>query len=72
MGYSNLLAELRQIGEPTVLRKRTHIAFQGEVPRYAYYLLDGAVKAYVISADSASSLAEPISQDSSVLLRDAS
>lgn len=51
MKYAKLLTELKQIGELTVLRKKTHLAFQGEVPRYAYYLLDGAVKAYVITSD---------------------
>lgn len=58
MGYSKLLAELRQIGELTVLRKKTHVSFQGEVPRYAYYLLDGAIKAYVITADGSQAIVD--------------
>lgn len=51
MSYSNLLAELRAVGEATTLRKKSHLAFQGEVPRYGFYILDGAVKAYVITSE---------------------
>lgn len=51
MSYSNLIEKLREIGDSVVIRKKAHIAYQGEVPRYAYYLLDGAVKAYVIASD---------------------
>ena len=51
MKYPELLSALREIGEPATLRKKAHVAFQGEVPRFAYYVLDGAVKAYFISGE---------------------
>lgn len=51
MSYSNLLEKLRQVGEPVVLRKKNHVAYQGEVPRYGYYILDGSIKAYVIDSE---------------------
>lgn len=51
MKYPELLAAVKDIGEPKTVRKKSHVAFQGEIPRYAHYVLDGAVKAYFISAD---------------------
>lgn len=51
MKYPELLAGLREIGDSVTLRKKSHVAFQGEVPRYGYYVLDGAVKAYFISSE---------------------
>lgn len=56
--YPQLLTSLRGIGEPRVLRKKTSIAFQGEVPRYAYYILDGAIKAYVIGPDGSQTIVD--------------
>lgn len=51
MGYPKLLEQLRHVGDQTLLRKKSHVAYQGEVPRYGYYILDGAVKAYTISGE---------------------
>lgn len=51
MKYPELLAGLKDKGDSVTLRKKFHVAFQGEVPRYGYYILDGAVKAYFISSE---------------------
>lgn len=51
MKYAELLTGIKQFGEPRTIRKKSHVAFQGEIPRYAHYILDGAVKAYFISGD---------------------
>ncbi|OYX43789.1 hypothetical protein B7Y94_01055 [Candidatus Saccharibacteria bacterium 32-49-12] len=58
MHYPKLLEKLREIGESTVIRKKSHVAYQGEVPRYAYYILDGSLKAYVISPDGNETIAD--------------
>ena len=64
MSYSKLLDRLRKVGESVVIRKRSHVAYQGEVPRYAYYLLDGSVKAYIIAADGSEIIADIYSKHS--------
>ncbi|MBP6037762.1 MAG: Crp/Fnr family transcriptional regulator [Candidatus Saccharimonas sp.] len=46
-----LLAHLRTVGKLTLYRKDSSIFFQGEVPRHAIIILDGAVKGYTISPD---------------------
>lgn len=51
MSYPKLLEQLRHVGDQATLRKKAHIAYQGEVPRYGYYILDGAVKGYTIGGD---------------------
>ncbi len=51
MSYPKLLEQLRKVGDQTLLPKKAHVAYQGEVPRYGYYLLDGAVKGYNIGPD---------------------
>ncbi|MFZ1258586.1 MAG: Crp/Fnr family transcriptional regulator [Candidatus Saccharimonas sp.] len=47
----HLLGRLRDIGTPALYRKGAGIFFQGEIPRYAVIVLDGATKAYTISKD---------------------
>lgn len=44
-----LLGHLRSVGTTKLYRRGSSIYFQGEVPRYALYILDGVVKAYTIS-----------------------
>lgn len=58
MSYAKLLEQLRHVGDQVTLRKKNHIAYQGEVPRYGYYVLDGAVKAYVITGDGNQSIVD--------------
>lgn len=56
MKYTNLMAGLKEVGQVAKYRKGSHLAFQGEVPRYGNYILDGVVKAYVITPDGAQRL----------------
>lgn len=58
MSYVNLIQSLRDISESTLIRKKSHIAYQGEVPRYGYFIMDGAVKAYVISSEGSEMVAD--------------
>lgn len=51
MKQPTLVSELKAIGQLTTFRKNAHLAFQGEVPRYAHYVVDGVVKAYTITPD---------------------
>lgn len=51
MKYATLIAQLKSVGQPITHRKNAHLAFQGEVPRYGSYILDGIVKAYTITPD---------------------
>lgn len=48
---AKLLQQLRSIGTPHLFRKHSSVFLQGEVPRYALFMLDGVVKAYTISRD---------------------
>lgn len=48
-----LQSHLRHIGTPTLYRSGTSLYFQGEVPRHAVMILDGTVKAYMISNEDA-------------------
>ena len=64
MMYPKLLEQLRHVGDQALLRKKTHIAYQGEVPRYGYYILDGSVKAYTISADGNETIVDIFSRHS--------
>ncbi len=47
---NTLLRQLRPHGTPRLFRKRENILFQGEIPRGAYFILDGVVRAYTITA----------------------
>lgn len=51
MKHAALVAELKAVGQLTTFRKNAHFAFQGEVPRHAYYIVDGVAKAYTITPD---------------------
>lgn len=64
MIYPKLVEKLREVSESVVLSKKTHIAYQGEIPRYGYYLLDGAVKAYVIGSDGSEMIADIFARNS--------
>lgn len=46
-----LLSHLKPLGTPGIFRKGSSLYFQGEVPRFAVIILDGAVKAYTISPE---------------------
>lgn len=46
-----LLAHLRTLGTPSIYRKHASLYFQGEVPQFLVYVLDGVVKAYTINAE---------------------
>ncbi len=46
-----LLTYLRTVGTPTVYRRDSSLYFQGEVPRYVIFILDGVVKGYTISPE---------------------
>lgn len=58
MSYPKLLEQLRHVGDPAVIRKRSHIAYQGEVPRYGYYVLDGSVKGYTINSEGSETIVD--------------
>lgn len=45
----HLLAHLRSAGTPGLYRKGTSVFFQGEIPRHVVILLDGVVRAYMIT-----------------------
>lgn len=62
--YPKLLEQLRHVGDQALLRKKSHIAYQGEVPRYGYYILDGSVKAYAINSDGNETIVDIFSRHS--------
>lgn len=46
----DILDSLASVGLPRTVKKRTVLLYQGEVPRSAYYLKKGVIKAYSINS----------------------
>lgn len=61
-----LSQHMKSVGTPKLFRKGTAIYFQGEIPRDALVVLDGVIKAYMITQDGNEAIIHLFGKDSIV------